>query len=171
SDAAGLRMSGDAPAMTDRPYWLGAGIVAIGAVWLYQASALPQRAQYAQIGPGFFVSLVGAVPVLLGLILIWQSHRGETFEAQGSEDADADAEASWPALGLAVAAAALPLFTIDFLGFPLTATLMFVIVSRAFGSRRYLLNGLIGIVFALICWYGFSWLGVQMGGLLPPMGV
>ena len=56
--------------MTDRPYWLGAGIVAIGAVWLWQAATLPQRAQYAQIGPGFFVTAVGAVLVVLGALLI-----------------------------------------------------------------------------------------------------
>jgi putative tricarboxylic transport membrane protein len=154
-----------------RPYWLGAAVVAIGAVLLFQALSLPQRAQYAQIGPGFFVSLVGGILVALGVILIWQIHRGETFEAQGSEDADADADASWPALGLTVAAAALPLFTIGPLGFPATAALMFLLVSRAFGSRRYLLNLAIGIVFSLICWYGFSWLGVQLGGLFPPMGL
>ena len=157
--------------MTDRPYWLGAGVVAIGAVWLWQALSLPQRAQYAQIGPGFFVSIVGIVLIVLGVILIWQIHRGEKFEAQESEDTDADAEASWPALGLTVAAAALPLFIIDHVGFPVTAALMFLLVSRAFGSRSHLLNAVIGIVFALLCWYGFSALGVQLRGLFPPLGL
>ena len=156
--------------MTDRPYWLGAGVVAIGAVWLWQALTLPQSAQYAQIGPGFFVSVVGAVLVVLGALLIWQIHRGETFEAQESEDSDADAEASWPALGLTIAAAALPLLVIDIIGFAATAALMFLLVSRAFGSRAYVLNAAIGIAFGLICWYGFSALGVQLRGLFPVMG-
>jgi putative tricarboxylic transport membrane protein len=157
--------------MTDRPYWLGAGIAAIGAVWLYQALSLPQQAQYAQIGPGFFVSLVGVALIVLGALLTLQIHRGETFEAQQGEDTDADAEASWPALGMTVAAAALPLLAIDMIGFPATATLMFLLVSRAFGSRRYLLNAVLGIAFSLICWFGFSALGVQLGGLFPSMGL
>ncbi len=157
--------------MTGRPYWLGAGVVAIGAIWLWQALSLQQRAQYAQIGPGFFVSIVGIVLIVLGAVLIWQIYRGETFEAQQSEDTDADAETSWPALGLTVAAAALPLFVIEIIGFPATATLMFGLVCRAFGSRRYLLDAGIGFVFALICWFGFSALGVQLRGLFPPLGL
>lgn len=161
----------DMPAATQRPYWLGAGVAAIGAIWLYQATSLPQRSQYAQIGPGFFVSIVGIALVILGVLLIWQIHRGEIFEAQGTEDADPDAEASWPALGLTVAAAILPLLTIDFLGFPATAALMFLLVTRAFGSRRYLINAVIGVAFGLICWFGFSALGVQLGDLFPVMGL
>ncbi|MCC2687273.1 MAG: tripartite tricarboxylate transporter TctB family protein [Rhizobiaceae bacterium] len=157
--------------MTDRPYWLGAAVAAIGVVWLYQALSLPQQAQYAQIGPGFFVSLVGAALIALGALLTWQIHNGETFEAQNSEDVDADAQASWPALGFTVAATVLPMLAIDVLGFPATATLMFLLVSRAFGSRRYLLNAVIGIAFSVICWLGFSALGVQLGGLLPAMGL
>lgn len=157
--------------MTDRPYWLGAGVAAIGAVWLWQALTLPQRAQYAQIGPGFFVSLVGVVLIVLGALLIWQIHRGETFEAQESEDTDAEADASWPALGLTVAAAALPLLVIGIIGFPLTAALMFLLVSRAFGSRTYLLDAAIGIAFGVLAWFGFTALGVQLGGLFPAMGL
>lgn len=157
--------------MTGRPYWLGAAVAAIGAVWLYQASFLPQRAQYAQIGPGFFVSVVGAGLVVLGALLVWQIHRGETFEAQETEDADADAHASWPGLLLSVAAAAVPLLTIDVLGFPATAAIMFLLVTRAFGSRRYLLNAAIGIAFGLVCWFGFSALGVQLGGPFPLAGL
>ena len=63
------------------------------------------------------------------------------------------------------------LLVIGVIGFPATATLMFVLVSRAFGSRRYVLNAAIGAVFALICWFGFSALGVQLRGLFPAMGL
>jgi putative tricarboxylic transport membrane protein len=48
-------------AMT-RPYWLGAGVLFLGIVWIHQALQLPIRAQYAEMGPGFFLLLVGAGP-------------------------------------------------------------------------------------------------------------
>jgi putative tricarboxylic transport membrane protein len=57
------------------------------------------------------------------------------------------------------------------LGFVITATASFVLTTRAFQSRRYVINTVIGATFALICWYGFRLLGVPLGGLLPVAGV
>ena len=50
--------------MVERPYWIAAGVIAFGLVWLYQASLLPQFAQYAELGPGFTVTIIGAGLVL-----------------------------------------------------------------------------------------------------------
>ncbi len=154
-----------------RPYWLGASIILIGLIWLWQASYLPQFAQYAELGPGFTVSLVGGILVLLGLILIWQIARGESFESQEGEDVDADKEASWPALFLAIAGAAVPLATMQHLGFPITAMLSFSLVTRAFGSRRIVFNAIIGLGLGLACWYGFGLLGVPLGHIIPVLGI
>lgn len=158
--------------MTERPYWLGAGVILFGALWLYQSFAnLPQLAQYAELGPGFTVSLIGAGLVLLGLILIWQISRGESFESQEGEDVDASQGASWPALGLAVAGAALPLLTMQHLGFAITAAFSFMLVTRALGSRRLVMDAAIGLVLGLLCWYGFGKLGVPLGDFVPLLGV
>ena len=89
--------------------------------------------------------------------------RARGFHATGMRDIAT-------ALGMTVAAAVLPLLVIDLIGFPVTAALMFLLVSRAFGSRAYILNAVIGIAFGLLCWYGFSALGVQLRGLFPPLG-
>src|SRR5215210_6503555 len=132
------------PAAPVRPYWLGLGIAAIGAIWLYGAASLPQTAQYAAIGPGLFVTLIGAGLVILGVLLTVQIAQGEQFEAQDAEDALASAPADPKAFFLATAAAALPILTIPYLGFPLGATLSFMLVARAFGSRRPALDLLIG---------------------------
>lgn len=153
-----------------RPYWLGLGVVAIGAVWLYGAASLPQTAQYAAIGPGLFVTVIGAALIVLGIALTVQIARGEQFAPQDSEDAMSDAPADWRALALAVAAAALPLLTIRQLGFPLTATLVFALVARAFGSRRPLLDLAIGLAISLLAYFGFVRLGVSLGGFLPLLG-
>lgn len=147
----------------DRPWWLAATVVAIGAFWLYGSSLLPQTANYARVGPGLYLTIVGIGLVVLGLILGLQIARGERFEAQDAEDAAADEPAHWPAFWTAIAAAAVPLYTMQRFGFILTATLMFALTTRAFGSRKLLLDLLIGAALGAAAWYGFSLLGVGLG--------
>ncbi len=150
-----------------RPWWLGVGIIAMGAIWLYGAVSLPQTAQYAAIGPGLFVTLIGLALVILGGFLLWQIAHGEEFAAQDSEDAMADAPADWTAFLTAVAAAGLPLLTMRTLGFPVTAAISFALVARAFGSRRLLLDIVIGAVLSVVAYFGFSRLGVSLGDVVP----
>jgi putative tricarboxylic transport membrane protein len=155
------------PAAPARPYWLGHAIIAIGCVWLYGAASLPQTAQYAQIGPGLFVTVIGVVLIALGGILLAQIARGERFAPQEAEDAMADAPADKPAFFTALAAAALPILTMRALGFPITATLSFLLVARAFGSRRLVLDIAVGAVLAAISYWGFTRLGVGLGPVFP----
>jgi len=139
----------------------------MGAVWLYGAASLPQTAQYAAIGPGMFVTLIGAALVILGALLLWQITQGEQFAPQDAEDAMADAPADRVALLTAAAAAGLPLLTMKWRGFPITASLSFTLVARAFGSRRLPLELAIGLVLSLAAFYGFRRLGVGLGEVLP----
>ena len=150
-----------------RPWGLGLGLIAMGGVWLYGAAALPQTAQYAAIGPGLFVTLIGAALVILGALLLWQIAQGEEFAPQDAEDAMADAPADRDALLTAVAAAGLPLLTMRWLGFPITGALSFALVARAFGSRRLLLDLLIGAILSVVAFIGFSRLGVGLGDIFP----
>ena len=153
-----------------RPYWIGAGVVLLGTVWIYQALQLPIRAQYAEMGPGFFVLLVGIGLVLFGIALLVQMLQGVRFEPQDAENVDDSAEPDRKALLLAVAAAALPAVTMIHLGFILTATFSFALMTLAFGSRRYFVNLGIGFAVAVLCFVGFRMLGVQLGGLMPLIG-
>lgn len=157
--------------MTERPWWIAAGIAGWGAIVLWKAAELPQYDQYAGIGPGMVPTIVGAVLVLLGLMLAWQIHRGVKFEEQEAEDVAEGHAVSYPALALAAAACAVPLVMMKPFGFVVTSTICFVLVAAAFKSHKYVLNTAIGLVFALICWWLFRKLGVQLGGLLPIAGV
>lgn len=139
----------------------------MGAVWLYGAASLPQTAQYAAIGPGLFVTVIGIALVILGALLLWQIAQGEEFAPQDAEDAMADAPADRGALLTAVVAAGLPLLTMRWLGFPITAALSFALAARAFGSRRLPLDIVIGAVLSLVAYYGFRRLGVGLGDVLP----
>jgi putative tricarboxylic transport membrane protein len=150
-----------------RPFWLGAAVIAIGGVWLYGAASLSQTAQYARIGPGLFVTLIGGGLVLLGVLLLLQIANGEEFVPQDAEDAMAGASADPRALATAIVAAALPVVTMRSLGFPLTGALCFALVARAFGSRRPAIDIAIGVLLSTAAHYGFAQLGVTLGGFLP----
>jgi putative tricarboxylic transport membrane protein len=82
----------------------------------------------------------------------------------------ANAPADKTAFFTAVAAAGLPLITMKYLGFPVTAALSFALIARAFGSRRLPLDLAIGLILALIAYYGFTRLGVGLGAILPILG-
>lgn len=159
-----------APA-SPKPYWIGIGLMAMGAVWLYAAFGLPQGARYAAVGPGLFVTLAGGGLLILGSILVLQIWRGETFEAQDAEDADGSTKMDKRAFLTALVAVALPIVTMGPLGMPFTATLSFVLVANAFGSRRWWLDLICGLILACAAWFLFNQLGLQLGRFFPPLGV
>ncbi len=146
-----------------RPWWLGFLVIAIGAFWIFGAALLPQTSTYAKVGPGLFVTAAGVGLIGLGLLLLVQIARGEKFESQDAEDIAADKPTDWLALGTALLAAAVPLYTMKRFGFVVTATLVFALTARAFASRRLLFDLAIGFVIAAGAWYGFSLLGVNLG--------
>ena len=147
----------------DRPWWLGAAIIAIGLFWIYGATLLPQTATYAKVGPGMFVTLAGLGLIFFGAILLMQIARGERFEAQEGEDVAVDKPTSWPALMTGVLAGLVPLYTMQRFGFVPTAMLVFALTARAFGSIRLPFDLAVGLLIALLSWYGFTALGVGLG--------
>jgi putative tricarboxylic transport membrane protein len=163
--------SKQAASASPKPYWIGIGLMVLGAIWLYNAAGLPQGARYAAVGPGLFVTVAGAGLLILGAILVLQIWRGETFEAQDAEDADGASKMDKRAFFTALVAVALPIGTMGPLGLPFTATLSFVLVANAFGSRRWWLDVICGLVLASAAWFLFNQLGLQLGRFFPPLGV
>lgn len=159
-----------AASIASRPYWIGLGLIAIGAVWLFNAAGLPQGARYAAVGPGLFVTLAGGALVLLGAILIVQIRMGENFQPQDAEEADGDARMDKRAFLTALLAVALPIATMGALGLPFTATMSFMLVANAFGSRRWWLDLVWGGMLATLAWLLFAQLGLQLGRFFPPLG-
>lgn len=153
-----------------RPWWLGAAIIALGCLCLYGGYQLPQGARHAGIGPGLFVTAVGLGLVVLGLLLTIQIARGESFQPQDAEDASGSEKAHPVAFFTALAAACVPALTIEALGLPITATLSFALVARAFGSRKIVTDLVSGAVLGSLAWFLFSQLGLQLGGFLPVAG-
>lgn len=156
--------------MAARPYWLAVVVGLLGIVWVYQAVKVPLFATYAELGPGFVPAAVGAGLVFLAILLGWQISRGIKFDPQEVEDIDPLAGPSYGPFFLVLAATAAPLLTIVRLGFPITAAITFVLTARAFGSRRYLLNVVLGLGLGAICWWGFTAMGSRIGTFLPVIG-
>jgi putative tricarboxylic transport membrane protein len=161
---------GDGVRAASRPWWLGLAVIAMGCVCLYGTTSLPQGARYGAIGPGLFVTVAGSGLIILGILLLVQIARGEKFEPQDAEDASGDEKANPVALATALAAAIVPIFTMDPLGLPITATLSFTLVARAFGSRRIIVDLVAGAILGSAAWVLFTRLGLQLGGFLPVAG-
>jgi len=158
------------PLSQRRPFWLALAIVAIGGIWLYGAAGLPQGARYAAVGPGLFVTIAGLGLVLCGVLLAIQIARGERFEPQDAEDAAAAAPMDRRAFIIALVAVAIPVVGMPYLGVPITATISFALVARAFGSKRLLLDIAIGAVLSVVVYFLFTRLGLQIGSWLPLLG-
>lgn len=168
AQATVVQGGGQRPA--SRPWWLGIAVIALGGVWLYGGLSLPQSSRYAAVGPGLFVTLIGAGLVILGGLLLLQIGRGEQFDPQEAEDAAGNEKANHVALLTAFAAAVIPIFTISLFGLPITAMISFTLVARSFGSRRTWLDIIYGAALGTFAWLLFTSLGLQLGSFLPVAG-
>ncbi|MFA7668221.1 MAG: tripartite tricarboxylate transporter TctB family protein [Burkholderiaceae bacterium] len=151
-----------------QPWWLGLAVILIGAVCLYASSQLSLGAQYAAIGPGMFVALVGLGLVLLGVLLMIQMARGTAFD---DEERAQDPGMDKRAFVTVLVASAIPALAMVPLGLPLTAMLVFMLVARALGSQRIVTDLVAGFALGSACWFMFSKLGLQLGGFMPMAGV
>jgi len=143
---------------------LGAGlfVVLLGLVTLYAAWAIPESPLYAQVGAKPIPTLVGAILVILGLALSATALRGGW--SGGLEEEMAAPPVNWRALALLGAGLLVQIALIDALGFVVAATIQYVLVCAAFGSRRPLRDLAIGAAVTLGAYLAFSrLLGVNIG--------
>jgi putative tricarboxylic transport membrane protein len=158
------------PARRLSRWGLPASVLILGAVLLHEATDLPLTQAYAGIGPGFFVLAIGLVLTALGLALGYQVMKGTTFEPEETEGADISRPMSWTGFLTAAAGVFLPVALVGYAGFPVGGAVAYALVTRAYGSKRPLVDVVIGFVVTSITWFAFTKLGVQLGGFFPPGG-
>jgi putative tricarboxylic transport membrane protein len=143
---------------------VGLFVLLLGAVALWQALVIPLSPLYGQVGPKAVPFVVAGGLIVLGGCLLYVALRGGWSWAQE----DAGAPANLRALSLLGAGLLANLALISFLGFSLAATVQFVLVAAAFGSRRPLRDLVLALVLTLAVWFLFvEALGVNIGaGLL-----
>lgn len=142
-----------------------AGIIIVAAItilWLARDFRVPPG---VRISPKVFPQLVGAGMLLVGVWYVVDIIRVPNVLSAGedSEDVDIDAEADWVTLifvGIGLTAFAL---LVEPAGFAIAAATMFAICSTAMGSKKLVLNILIGLALGLAVFFTFDyWLGVRL---------
>jgi putative tricarboxylic transport membrane protein len=117
------------------------------------ARLFPEASGYAGIGPAFVPFIVAAFLAVLGAALLYQTLTGgfRRFNLASDETAPNRVGAIWLSAGiLAMAALIRPL------GFPIAAISLFVLVARAFGSRRIGRDVLIGAALVFPIFWMFT---------------
>jgi putative tricarboxylic transport membrane protein len=145
-------------------YLVCAVLVAVGAFLIYDAVTLEAGfAKVDPVGPKLFPIVIGVVLIVLAVILAIVIPRGSVGEADAGEDVDPNMPGDWRTVGLLVAAFVALILLVDPLGWVVTSTLFFAGAATILGSRHYIRNIAIGLVLALVSFYGFySGLGIPL---------
>ena len=157
---------------------LGAGIVGV----TFSVATLPGQ---DSLGPRLFPVLIGGGLVLLGLANGWagwrslrqgEIHEGALIPVSAEENANeagvtergATERGDWPTLLWVVAGLALGALGYKWIGFILSAWIVFLLTARGFAGRWSWRDALVGLAVVLIAYVGFTkGLGLSLpGGIL-----
>ncbi len=126
-------------------------IMALGAFVAYDSVTGLTGPGYAQVGPGVSPVIVGIGLLLAGGGLLLSAIRGRwrvTWADLAPSAGSGSSAASLPGLMLVAAALTLNVALFAPLGFIAASAVLFACVSAAFGSRRFVLDAIIGVAFA-----------------------
>lgn len=128
-----------------------AGVVlALGLFIAIQTARLAVTPSQAAVGPRMFPFLVAAGLIVVGGLLLRQALAGRIAHEGGLE-------LDWTAVALVAAGLVVQILLLEYAGWVIAATLLFVAVARAFGSRRLLLDAAIGLVLAGLAFVVFGY--------------
>ena len=136
---------------------IGLGLIAIAAVVAVDAMHMRVPTIHARVGPRVFPYLVSCGLALAGAAIAWQAWtRNFLVEAQDTD---------WGVVAIIAAGLVLQINLLKPLGFIPAAIILFMAVSFAFGSRRFLRDGVVAVVLASVTYLAFTRL---LGLQLPP---
>lgn len=145
---------------------LGGGVLALGLLVAVQTTQL-KGAATGVVGPTLFPYLVAAGLVVIGAVLLGEAVRGRIAHEGGLA-------LDWVAFALVAAGLIAEMLLLERAGWIPSAALLFAAVARAFGSRRLLLDLVLGLALAALAFVVFD-LGLDLslptglpGELLAP---
>jgi putative tricarboxylic transport membrane protein len=140
---------------------IGFGLIVLAGLIAFSTSRMQIGPAYARIGPHIFPYFVSIGLAIIGAYFAWNAWaHGVKREIQAE-----GFETDWKALAIIAAGLIVDWAILRPLGFIIAATILFLCVSFAFGSRRYLRDVIVAILLALVSYLGFRHgLGLQ----LPP---
>jgi putative tricarboxylic transport membrane protein len=108
------------------------------------------------VSPQTFPYMVAAFTSLVGLALFIDVLRGRLGTPDGDEPGDPFVPANFKTMAIVAIAIALHVILLEIAGYVIAATVCFFGVSYGFGSRKYLKDLGISLVFALIVYFSFT---------------
>lgn len=118
---------------------------------------------YVKVDPTVFPWIVAGALILLGVLFAIQAwRRGQhspspgPIPGQGYPATPPAPPSDWRALAVISAALLLQVVLLRSVGFIITAAILFMAVTYAFGSRQYLRNLVIAILLAIVVYAGFT---------------
>lgn len=139
---------------------IGLGLIAIAAVIATDAMNMRVPPVHAKVGPRVFPYVVSSGMAVAGAVIAWQAwRRNFTVEEQQTD---------WAAVAVIAAGLVLHMNLLKPAGFVAAATILFLSVAFAFGSRRYLRDAAVGLALSAVAYLSFTkLLGLQLpAGLL-----
>jgi putative tricarboxylic transport membrane protein len=100
--------------------------------------------------------MVAAFTSLVGFVLIVNILRGRLGVPESNEPGDPFVGANFKTMAIVVGAIALHVVLLEIAGYVIAATVCFFGVAYGFGSRKYLKDLGISLVFALIVYFSFT---------------
>lgn len=120
----------------------------LGVFILYETLGMPAGPEFAVVGPRAFPGFVGAVLVLLGLFQLHVALVDLRTNGAADRESATAVRYDWRSVVWVIATLASQILLLRWIGWIPAATLVFVGVARAFGSRRLALDAAIGLVLA-----------------------
>jgi putative tricarboxylic transport membrane protein len=138
---------------------IGAGVLVLAIVMVWQTLSIPVSPIYAQVGPTIVPIITACALGMLGVLLLVDALQGG-WQSEDEKEITPDRVALlWIVAGLV-----LNVLLITSAGFTIASVILFVCVARGFGSKAIIRDALIGAVFALVAYIGFAkTLGINIG--------
>jgi putative tricarboxylic transport membrane protein len=135
---------------------LGGLVLVLGLFIAYETTQLHSGPGYAAVGPALFPYMIAAGLVVIGALVLREAFFGHVAHERGME-------LDWRAVLLVLVGLVVQGILLLPLGWILATSAMFVVVARAFGSRRPLLDAGIGLAITVVAFVLFNYgLGLNL---------
>mgnify|MGYP000001554694 CR=1 FL=1 len=134
-----------------------------GVVTLFNASQLPKTQGADFVGSATFPSIIGGFLVVLSIIQLISVARGDLGEPEGIEGGEADSKVHLKPLLIMLAGMLVFAIGLPYIGFPISATILFTLVVYALNTKKskWFVIVPIAAAFALAIYVAFNF-GLQI---------
>jgi putative tricarboxylic transport membrane protein len=129
---------------------LGGVVLALGLFIAIETSQMEVAPTQAAVGPRMFPFLVAAGLLIVGAALLREAFFGHIAHEGGFE-------LDWLAVGLVSAGLVLQMLVLDWIGWILSAAVLFMLTARAFMSRRLVLDLALGLGLGVLTFVAFGY--------------